>query len=461
MAVKKHDTDMTQGNIWRLLIAFALPMLLGNLFQQLYNTVDSVVVGNFVGQQALAAVGSTGPIINVLIGTFVGLSAGAGVVISQYYGAHEDDNVHDAVHTAIALTLILGVLFTIVGILMVPLMLSLMKTPEDVWASSSSYLTVYFAGIMGLMIYNIGSGILRAVGDSKRPLYFLIVSAVLNTVLDIVFVVIFHMGVFGVALATVIAQSTSAVLVTVVLIRTTGVHRVIIRDIKINTRILRQVVNIGFPSALQQAITAFSNVFVQAYINFFGSACMAGWTSYSKLDQFIFLPMVSISLAGTTFVGQNLGAGNVKRAKKGVSIALAMALISTAILIVPVVLFREPLVSLFADGEGEAEIIAYGAKFIFLLSPFYLLCCVNQIYAATLRGAGNTKAPMVIMLMSFVAFRQVYLFFISKFFNTVEAVAFGYPAGWILASTALFLYYRFSHWEDKRMLITSASESTE
>ncbi len=461
MSYRKHDTDMTTGSIWRLLLSFALPLLLGNLFQQLYNTVDSVVVGNYVGQQALAAVGSTGPIINVLIGTFVGLSAGAGVVISQYYGAHEDDNVHDAVHTAIAITLILGVLFTVIGILMVPTMLSLMKTPSDVWASSSSYLTVYFSGIMGLMLYNIGAGILRAVGDSRRPLYFLIVSAVLNIVLDLFFVIALDMGVVGVALATVISQTVSAVLVIIVLTRSYGSYQLVIKDIKINIRILRQVVNIGFPSALQQAITAFSNVFVQSYINFFGSACMAGWTSYSKLDQFILLPMMSISLAGTTFVGQNLGAGKVKRAKKGVTTALMMALISTAILIIPVVLFRAPLVSLFADGEGEADIIAYGSRFILLLSPFYLLCCVNQIYAGTLRGSGNTKVPMVIMLMSFVVFRQIYLYVVSQLYNTVEAVAFGYPAGWMLASAAIYLYYRFSHWEDRRMLITNSKETNE
>ena len=313
---KKKTMDMTEGVIWKQLVAFALPLLIGNLFQQLYNTVDSIVVGNFVSTQALAAVGSVTPIINMLIGFFSGLATGAGVVISQYFGAHNGSMVHKSVHTTILMTIVLGVIFTFVGIGLAPVMLRFMSTPDDVMGSSSEYLRIYFGGVIGLMLYNIASGILRAVGDSKRPLYFLIVSSVVNVVLDLVFVIVFKMGVAGVAWATILAQFISAGLALYSLARSDGDYRFVIRDLRMDWMVLKKVVRIGLPAGLQMAITSFSNVFVQSYINAFGSSCMAGWTSYSKIDQFVLLPMQSLSLSATTFVGQNLGAGKLARAKK-------------------------------------------------------------------------------------------------------------------------------------------------
>ena len=282
---RKKDVDMTEGNITRHIIMFAFPLLIGNVFQQLYNTVDTWVVGNYVSNEAFSAVGTVGPIINMLIGFFMGLSSGAGVVISQYYGAKRYDEVHDTVHTSLVMTLIMGIVFTGIGLSMTPFMLRLMNTPDNVMPESSAYLTIYFSGMLGLMIYNIGSGILRAVGDSQRPFYFLVVCAVLNTVLDLLFVLVFKMGVEGVALATILSQGVSAVLVIITLMRTDTCIKVRLRDLKINFAMLGKIFRVGIPAAIQMAITSFSNIFVQSYINYFGDNCMSGWTAYAKIDQ--------------------------------------------------------------------------------------------------------------------------------------------------------------------------------
>ena len=436
----RYDVDMTQGSTTGHLIRFALPLLAGNLFQQLYNMVDTWVVGNFVSNEAFSAVGTVGPIINTLIGFFLGMSSGAGVVISQYYGAHRPEKVHQAVHTAILLTLLLGVVFTGAGIAMTPLMLDLMKTPAEVAPDQTTYLTIYFAGIMGLLLYNMGSGILQAAGDSRRPFYFLVVSAVVNTALDLLFVLQFGMGVEGVAYATIIAQAVSAILTMIVLVRYDGSIRLELRKLRFHWDMLKKIVSVGIPAALQMAITAFSNVFVQGYINHFGADCMSGWTAYTKIDQLMFLPMQSLALSATTFVGQNLGAGDTPRAQQGVRRALGISLAVTAVLMVPVLVFAPQLTAFF---NRKAEVVAYGTLLLRYISPFYLLCCINQIYSGALRGAGNSQVPMVIMLGSFVVFRQIYLYIVSHFItNTLLPLAMGYPAGWLVCSAATLLYYR-------------------
>jgi putative MATE family efflux protein len=337
------------------------------------------------------------------------------------------------------MTFLLGIAFTVIGILMVPLMLSLMNTPETVVPEATEYLTVYFAGIMGLMIYNMGSGILRAIGDSKRPFYFLVVSAVTNIVLDLVFVLVFRMGVTGVALATVIAQALSAILVLITLFRTTTCVKLSFSSLKIDKEMLGKIVRLGIPAALQMAITSFSNVFVQSYINFFGDDCMSGWTSYTKIDQVLLLPMQSLALASTTFVAQNLGCKQVKRAKKGAFTALILSIASMLILMVPLLILAPQLVGFFND---KPEVIEYGVMLLRYISPFYLLCCINQIYAGALRGAGNSRAPMIIMLSSFVVFRQVYLYVMANFIsNEVLPIAMSYPAGWFVSGTAMVIYF--------------------
>lgn len=455
--LRRRDVDMTEGSIIKHLISFALPLLAGNIFQQLYNTVDSWVVGNYVSDAAFSAVGTVGPIMNTLIGTFMGFSAGAGVVISQHYGAKQYDKVQDTVHTSLALTLILGVVFTALGIFMTPYMLRLMKTPESVLPEATLYLRIYFSGILGLLVYNIGSGIMRAVGDSQRPFYFLVFSAVTNTVLDLVFVLVFKMGVEGVALATIAAQFLSAALVIYTLLRSENCVKLHPKKLRIHWDMLKKILKVGLPAALQMAVTSFSNIFVQSYINYFGPDCMGGWTAYAKIDQFLLLPMQSVSLAGTTFVGQNLGVGDVKRAKRGISIAMLISVISTAVLMVPVLIFAPALVEFFNDNP---EVVRYGAMLLRLISPFYVLCCVNQVLAGALRGAGNSRVPMFIMLGSFVLFRQIYLYLMSHFVsNTITVIALGYPAGWLLCSSITLIYFFTARW-DKHRLVEDKPEKT-
>lgn len=454
---KKHDVDMTSGSVFRHLLQFAVPLLVGNIFQQLYNTVDTWVVGNFASNEAFSAVGSVSPIINMLIGVFSGLASGAGVVISQHYGAHQHDKVHDAVHSSIAMTVILGVLFTIIGLWMTPAMLRVMKTPAEVMPESTAYLTIYFGGISGLMFYNIGAGILRAVGDSRRPFYYLVVCAVMNTVLDLVFVIVFHMGVRGVAWATILSQYVSAILVILALIRTDSCVQLRIRDIRMHWDVFKKILQVGIPASLQMAVTSFSNVFVQSYINYFGPDGMSGWTAYSKIDQVIFLPMQSLSLAATTFVGQNLGTGNVARAKKGMRVAFVMSEVSTFVLLVIVYITAPYLVAFF---NNKPEVVEYGTLFLRWIAPFFLLCCVNQVYSGALRGAGKSTAPMVIMLSSFVAFRQIYLYVMANYVsNTVIPIALGYPAGWIVCSLLTLIYTKYyANFEKVRIVSNSAQK---
>lgn len=442
-ARKKKDVSMTEGSIFKQLLLFSLPLLAGNFFQQCYNTVDSIVVGNFVGKAALAAVGTVTPIINTLIGLFLGLSAGVGVVISQLYGAKDDKRVKEAVQTSVLLVLLLSIFFSVAGVLMVPFMLRLMATPPDVFGEAALYLRIYFAGVAGLMLYNLGSGILRAVGDSKRPLYFLIFSALLNTVLDLLFVAVFHWGIAGAAVATVAAQGISAVLVLVILTKSDGCYRICWKGMKFQPRILRNIFIVGVPSGLQLAITSFSNVFVQSYVNRFDSSCMAGWAAYAKIDAFAFLPMMTLSVAATTFVGQNVGAGNWDRAKQGIRCTMGMATVSTAVIIVPLMVFAQPMCALF---NQEPEVLKYGVYFIRLISPFYLIGNFNQIIAGALRGAGDAKMPMFIMLGSFVAFRQIYLFVTYQTIGTLLPVALGYPVGWVVCSIIFLFYYRSGKW---------------
>ena len=432
------DTDMTQGRIWQHLMRFSIPMAVGLLFQQLYNTVDTLVVGQFVGQQAQAAVGSTGPIINTVVGFCAGLATGASVVISQRYGAHDQKGLGKAVHTTIALTFILSLLATAAGQLIIGPMLKFMQTPDDVMAESRSYLSIYFAGVCGILFYNIGGGILRAVGDSRRPLIFLIVSALLNTVLDLLFVLAFGMGVEGVAWATILSQIVSALLILITLTRSEGGYGIRWRSLAIDRESLAIILKIGLPSSIQSAITSFSNVFVQSYINYFGSACMAGYGVYGKIDAFALIPVQSISMASTTFVGQNWGAKQVKRARDGVRTATVMSLISTVVLGVMVYALARPLMGFFSP---ETEVIDYGVRFIHIITPFYLTICFNQIYAGALRGVGDATMPTVIMLASFVAFRQIYLAVTKALGAGFVAVALAYPVGWIMCSTLLILRY--------------------
>ena len=441
--------DMTSGPIVRQIIMFSLPLLFGSLFQQLYNTVDTWVVGNFVGKNSFSAVGTLSSATNLIISFFMGFSNGASVIISHYFGAKDSASVNRASHTFMAVTLILCVALTIIGIAIIPLLLQIMKSPAEVAAEQKIYLTIYFAGISGLLIYNMGSAILRAIGDSTHPFIFLVVSASLNIVLDLVFVIFFDMGTAGVAYATIIAQGISALLVLRVLFTTDTSIRISVRKIKIDTMILGKIFKVGMPSALQMAITCFSNIFVQSYINFFGADVMGGWTSYIKVDQLVLLPMQSIAMATQTFVGQNLGTMNTERARQGVRTSLNMSLISTAVLIAAVIPLARFIVEIFIGSE-EPGVILYGTMFLTYLTPAYLLPCFNQIYAGALRGCGKSGIPMAAMLLSFVAFRQVYLFIMANYIsNTIMPIAMGYPAGWLVCSLILIVAYKRNFTDEK------------
>ncbi len=456
----RHDVDMTEGSIIKHIISFAFPLLLGNLFQQLYNTVDTWVLGNYVSNEAFSAVGAVAPVVNMLIGAFMGLASGAGVVISQYYGAGKHEQVEKAVHTSIVLTLILSVLFTAAGLLLIPVMLGILNLHDTASKDAAVYLQIYFSGLIGLMLYNMGAGILRAVGDSKKPFYFLVICALLNIVLDLLFVLVFKRGVDGVALATVISQGVSALLAIIALLRTRSCIRLRFTKLAIDLSILKKVLGVGTPAALQMAITAFSNVFVQSYITHFDVGMpspdyMSGWTSYLKVDQLLFLPMQSISLAATTFVGQNLGKQQVARAKKGVTTAVIIALTATAVMMIPVMVFAPNIVGFL---NKRPEVIQNGTMFLHWLTPFYLLCCFNQVYASALRGSGNSRAPMIIMVSSFVLFRQAYLFIMSRVWNEIIPIALSYPAGWLVCSVITAIYYHSVRLDKHRIVEDSPAK---
>ena len=449
---KDTEVNMTEGSILGHLIRFSLPLVVGNFFQLFYNTVDTWVVGNYVSNEAFSAVGTVTPIINMLIGIFLGLSNGAGVVIAQYFGAGQKENVSRSVHTAMLGTFILGILFTVLGISMTPAMLRLMKTPDAVLPEAITYLTIYFAGILALMLYNMGTAILQAVGNARLPFIFLAICALLNVALDLLFVLIFRMGVAGVAYATIVSEFISAILVIIVLMRDKSSVQLRVKDLRLSSGILKRIVRIGFPAALQMGITSFSNVFVQSYINYFGANAMSGWTVYNKMDQLMFLPMKSIALASSTFMGQNLGNGQLDRAKKGVTTSLNLAFVSTIMLGAPLIIFAPQLVRFFND---KAEVIEYGTLLIRLLSPFYIITCVNQVLSGSLRGAGNTRIPVIIMLSSFVLFRQIYLYVTAHFIsNTIIPIALSYPLGWIVCSIGISVYYKHADLEKTRLTKT-------
>ena len=433
--------DMTSGSIVRQLLLFSVPLMLGNIFQMLYNTVDSIVVGNFVGTQALAAVGSTTMIVNMLVFFFNGFSVGAGVVIGQHFGARNHKTLHSAIETTMTMTFVFCVLFTLIGLAGVKPMLRFMSTPEDVFPEAVVYLRIYFLGLSGLLIYNMGSGILRAVGNTTLPLYFLILTSVLNILLDLLFVLGFHAGIAGVAWATILSQFVSAVLTLILLAKSKEIYRFVWGDMHIDGGLLRQIFAVGLPAGIQTVITSFSNIFVQSYVNFFGSSCMAGWACYNKLDQFIMLAMSSMAMAATAFVSQNIGAKKERRASQGIWTAIGLSLFITAVISVIVFLFARPAISFFTSDES---VISFGILFVRTNTFFLLPNCVNHVMAGGLRGRSDSRGPMFIMLAAFVVIRQIYLFIMTRFIaNTPLTVGLGYPVGWVSCCIIEVLYYYF------------------
>lgn len=445
--VHSKTKDMTAGSIPRLILEFALPLMIGNIFQMLYNTVDSIVVGNFVGTQALAAVSSTTMITNMSVFFFNGFSIGATVIIGKYFGAKDHKLLHRAVETTMGATFALCLLFTVFFLASTDFMLRFMKTPADVFDQAALYLRIYFAGVTGLLLYNMGSGILRAVGDTKRPLYFLILTSILNIFLDLLFVLAFHWGIAGVAYATILAQFISAGATMAVLLRTRDIYRFSFADLCLDRGLLSQIFRVGLPTAIQSIITSFSNIFVQSYINFFGAIVMAGWGCYNKLDQFIMLPVLSMAMAATTFVAQNMGAHNEKRAIDGTVTSILMSLAITGAIAALLFIFADTSMRLFT---GDEPVIKAGVAFIHINIFFMLFNCVNQVLAGALRGRGDSIGPMVIMLLSFVLIRQIYLYLMTRFIsNTPLTVGFGYPVGWMTCCVLEVLYF-YLFWKHRK-----------
>ena len=439
----KNRGLMTEGVIWKEILLFSIPLLLGNLFQQLYNAVDSVVVGNYIGAQALAAVGSSAPVINLLVSFFMGLAVGAGVIISRYFGARKKEELHIAVHTSLALTFAAGLVMTLIGVLISPYVLQWVGTPSDVMESSVLYLRIYFLGILSVMVYNMGSGILRAVGDSRNPLYFLIVSSVTNIILDMLFVIVFHMGIAGVGWATLIAQTISAVLTMLLLMRTKEEYQVKLKHIRFHKHMLYEIVRLGLPSGLQNAIVSFSNVIVQSNINAFGSLAMAGCGSYTKIDGFAILPVMSYSMALTTFTGQNMGAKKYDRVKQGAKTGILMSVI-TIVCISALLLILGP--NILAIFSSDPTVINYGLYMMHVLAPGYIFLAISHAFNGIIRGAGITTVPMIVMVTCWCGLRMAWILTSVPLFHDIGVVFMGWPLTWIASALWLFLYYRKGSW---------------
>ena len=434
---------MTAGSISKRMIFFALPLLLGNLFQQMYNTVDSLIVGNFLGSSALAAVSSSGSLIFMLIGFLSGISSGAGVVVSRYFGAEDAKGVHRAVHTTVAFGLVAGALMTVAGVLLSPQILSWMGTPESVMPESVTYLKIYFSGSLGFVMYNIFVGILQAIGDSRHPLYYLMISSVINLVLDVVFIRDFHTGVGGAALATVISQVFSAILCFIQLLRTDDSYRLQVTKIRFDLKMLGQIVRIGLPSGVQNSIIAFANVVVQSYINAFGEMAMAGYGAYSKIEGFAFLPINSFTMAMTTFVGQNLGAGQLERTKRGARFGSLAAVVLAELIGIVVFILAPQLIAAF---DSTPEVVRFGVEKARTAALFYCLLAYSHSVASILRGARKAVIPMIIMMSFWCVVRVAFLAISIPLTHSVQMVYAVYPLTWALSSIAFFFYYRRANW---------------
>ena len=434
---------MTEGNIWKQLILFSIPLLLGNLFQQLYNAVDSVIVGQFVSSQALAAVGSSFPLINLLISFFMGLSLGAGVVVSKYFGARDIDNMRKSIHSSIVITFIIGVIMTFVGILACPIILRWMQTPSDVINDSIVYLQIYFGGILFTMIYNIGSGILRAVGDTKRPLYFLIICSIINIILDLLFIIFFKMGIAGAAYATVISQAISAILTMLLLINTSNEYKISFKELKLYPEQSKEIIRVGIPSGIQNAVVAISNVIVQSNINSFDWVAMAGCSACQKLDGFAIMPVLSFSMAFTTFTGQNIGAKRYDRVKQGAKIGLILSLSTIICISATLLYFDEQLLSIFSS---DPEVIKYGLMMMHTLIPMYFLLTITHALNGIIRGAGKTKVPMLVMIVCWCCMRMAWILTTVPLFNDIQFVFYGWPITWAASSLWLIIYFCSHKW---------------
>lgn len=437
----KNTNEITQGVIWKQLLLFFFPILLGSFFQQLYNTVDAIIVGRFIGKAALAAVGgSAGLIINLTVGFFMGLTSGASVIVSQFFGSDNKEKVNDSIHTIYAFSVIGSIFITIIGIMVSPAILSLMNTPEELITDSILYLRIYFGGIFFVFIYNTGSGLLRALGDSKRPLYSLVVCCFINIVLDLVLILIFDMGIAGAAVATVISQAISALLVTWFLIRSDLLCQFSLRKIRIHSAMLKSQLVLGFPAGLQYAMYSISNMIIQSALNKFGTDTAAAWAAYGKIDAIYWMISGAFGIAITTFVGQNYGAGKIDRVKKSIRVCIGMDLAVSAFMAVFLVLLRVPLFHIFVN---DATVVEIGSQMLLLLTPFYFIFVFTEILSGALRGMGDVMIPMFITIGGICVLRIFWIFFVVPFHPTLTITLLNYLISWILTSSLFLIYYLY------------------
>ena len=439
----KKGTLMTEGSIVKNILFFAIPLILGNLLQQLYNTADSIIVGNFVGKNALAAVGSSTSVIYLLIAFSQGASVGAGVVVSQYLGAKKKKETEDAVHTALAISVILGVILTIGGVLFSRRLLLWMHTPEEVFDGAVLYLQIYSGGLLFNVLYNMAAGILNAGGNSKRSLIYLAYASVTNIILDLVLIRGFGMGVEGAAIATDISQVVSSVLAIGYLMRVKADYRVSLRKIKIHRQMAGRIVKIGLPTGIQNMVISLSNILVQSSVNGFGADAVAGFGAYLKIDGFNILPVMSISMAVTTFTGQNYGAGKIDRVKKGMWVTIAMGLIYTIATGILLLVFSDPLMRLFTNDDA---VVTYGELAMKYFCPFYFILSIMHGLAGTIRGAGKSVPPMVVLLTSLCLFRIVWIQFILPYFHDIDGIFVLYPVSWAFGAVLMVLYVWKGKW---------------
>ncbi len=441
--MQENHGKMTEGPISKKIISFALPVFWGSLFQQLYNVVDSLVVGNFIGRNALAAVSSAGSLTFLMVGFFSGIFMGAGVVISRYYGAGLKKRVSNAVHTTVAFGIVSGLCLTLIGTFLSPVILRLIKTPAEVLPDSLTYFRIFFCGSLTFILYNTAAGIFQAVGDSKHPLYYLLISSAVNVVLDIVFVAFFNMGIAGAAYATVLSQAISAVLAFCRLARVNGEYRVEIKKIGFDKEMIGQILTMGIPSGLQNSIIALANIVVQSNINVFGPMAVAGCGVYSKIEGFGFLPITSFTMAMTTFIGQNLGAKEYERARKGARFGILTCMVLAEAVGAAIYVSAPYLVAAF---NRDPEVIRYGVMQARVITLFYCLLAFSHCVSAILRGAGRSVVPLIVMMSFWCVVRVTYITIIMHYTDDIRAVFAAYPLTWSLSSITFLIYYLKADW---------------
>ena len=442
--LRQPTGDITQGVIWKQLLGFFFPLWFGTFFQQLYNTVDTLVVGRFVGKVALAAVGSTGVLVNLTVGIFTGLSAGAVVVIAQRFGARDWEDVHKAVHATLLLGVLVGGFFMVAGFLLAPWALGAMGTTEEAMPGAVLYLRVYFLGMIPNVVYNMGTGILRAIGDFRRPLYFLIAASVCNIVLDLLLVLAFHLDVAGVAIATICSQLLSAVLVVIALLRAQGApYQLFTRQLNLHPSLTSLILRIGVPTALQSVMYSASNIVIQSAVNSFGTDTVAAWTAYGKMDVLFWMTVTAMAQSVTTFAGQNYGAGQYGRMKRGLWVSAGVLGLFTVAISAVFFFLARPILTIFTP---DAAVLEVGVEMVRFLAPCYITYIMIELLSGVIRGAGKSLVPMLIDVFGVCGLRLLWIFTVVPVHHTLPAVMASYPITWIVTTSALLLYYRFGKW---------------